>query len=366
MTKKTLSITFVLPGGGETPVGGFKVIYEYANALVGKGHRVAVVHPQILASQNNLIARLESFSRYLRSAIKKTYRPDAWFRIDPRVQLLWRPTLDACYVPNGDCVIATAWETAEQVSKYPMTKGKKYYFVQDYERYASATDDIKQRMGATYRLGMYMTYISPAVREMILESGGQPDLYLPNGIDFDQYHLGKDITSTERDSLGFPIRHSPIKGTGDAIRALQIVREQYPALKVWSFGPKPKIPLPAWVNHHVLPTDKELCLLYNASKLFILPSHYEGWGLPGCEAMVCGAALVTTDNGGCHAYATHDSNALIVKPKCPVELAQAVIRLLDDDRLRVKLAKKGLETVQQFTWERSAALFEAALIEGSH
>src|SRR5712672_2573131 len=44
------TVTFLLPGGGSEPVGGFKVAYEYANGLAERGWKVRVVHPCILTS----------------------------------------------------------------------------------------------------------------------------------------------------------------------------------------------------------------------------------------------------------------------------------------------------------------------------
>ena len=42
------TVTFLLPGGGSAPVGGFKVAYEYANGLAQRGWKVRVVRPCIL------------------------------------------------------------------------------------------------------------------------------------------------------------------------------------------------------------------------------------------------------------------------------------------------------------------------------
>jgi glycosyltransferase involved in cell wall biosynthesis len=361
MNNRSLSITFVLPGGGYTPVGGFKVVYEYANALVRRGHRVTIVHPQSLYPTASGITKLLNTARFIRYAADKRYRPDAWFQLDSRVRLLWRPSLHGRYIPDADCVVATAWETAEWVATYPERKGKKFYFVQDYERYMSATDEIKGKMSRTYNLGMFMSYISPAVRDMVQECGGVPGLYLPNGIDFQVYSERNTLDSEDRCMVGFPFRDGETKGTEDAIGALEIVQRRYPNIKIWSFGTKPSSPIPAWIDHYELPSDTELSSLYNRTKIFILPSHYEGWGLPACEAMACGSALVTTDNGGCHAYALDKINSLIAPPRMPNELAERVMCLLENEDLRINLARKGNQDIQHLTWDASTDRFEAAL-----
>jgi glycosyltransferase involved in cell wall biosynthesis len=99
--------------------------------------------------------------------------------------------------------------------------------------------------------------------------------------------------------------------------------------------------------------------------VFVTASHYEGWGLPGAEAMACGAALVSTDHGGVRAYAEHGVTALISPIRRPDMLAEHVELLLRNPGLRVRIAEQGAEAVRQFTWERAVSSFEQCLIGDS-
>ena len=118
------------------------------------------------------------------------------------------------------------------------------------------------------------------------------------------------------------------------------------------------------MEHHPRPSDAELARLYNRSAIFLVPSHYEGWGLPGSEAMACGAALVSTDNGGVRAYAEHGTTALLTPIADPAALAAAACSLIEDDPLRIKLARAGCDQIRQFTWERASSDLERCLSEG--
>ena len=119
------------------------------------------------------------------------------------------------------------------------------------------------------------------------------------------------------------------------------------------------------MEFHARPSDSELARLYNLSRIFVVPSLYEGWGLPGSEAMACGAALVSTDNGGVHAYAEHGRTALITPVSRPDALAAAIVSLIDDDGSRLRIAQAGYKHIQRFTWEHASAVLEHVLTDGN-
>jgi len=92
---------------------------------------------------------------------------------------------------------------------------------------------------------------------------------------------------------------------------------------------------------------------YDASRVFVVGSWFEGFSQPGLEALACGVPLVTTDNGGCREYAADEETALVVPPRDPQSMASAIRRLLDDLELAGKLVANGLDVVaRDFDWER--------------
>ena len=351
-----MKVTFLLPGPSYTPIGGVKVVYEYANGLVALNHHVNVVHAPLryYGDHSYLYDTLRNIEFLGRSiGLRQGFRPDRWFQVDPRVHLLWVPSLHKRWVPDGDVIIASAWQTGEWAATYGPLKGQKVFLVHDYEHYMTANLQIKSRMGQVFRNGFYNIVTSPAGQSMLEELEAPIGAYIPNGIDFATYKCTTPIISGDRHRIGFAARTEPFKGTQDIIEALTIVRQSgYSSVKIWGFG-RPGFEVPEWVDYKTRPTDTELCAYHNQSKIFVVGSHYEGWGLPGAEAMACGSALVSTDNGGVRAYAEHEITALLSSPRDPASLAQHILLLLRNDDKRVQIAQRGLQRIEQFDWDTS-------------
>lgn len=358
-----MKINIILPCSGQNPVGGFKVVYEYANALVQRGYDVAVVHPMILDGADiHAYERLRVKAHYYRQRFTHEYRPDTWFRLHQKVKALWVPFLDQKFIPDADVVIATSWQTAEWVSTYTADRGRKYYFIQDYEHFMTATPDVRKRMQLTYAGPFRNIVISPVCTEIVVASGGSVCCQIPNGLDHNVYRLAEQIDSPRRRRIGFPTRNEPFKRTQDAVEALRLFREKSNGdFGFWSFGAKRPQGFPDWIEFHERPTDDELVGLYNQTSIFVVPSEYEGWGLPGSEAMCCGAALVSTDNGGVRAYAEHTRTALLSEPRNIEALADNLLMLASDPHLRKTIAMTGHEQIKQFTWDRATTALEQSL-----
>jgi len=359
MIQNKTRVTFLLPCFVRYQIGGFKVVFEYANGLVQRGYQVSIVFPAVGNRKASIGMRIRGLASYLLHCVDKAYRPDAWFKLDSRVQILWVPSLAERYIPLADVVIATAWLTAEWVRNFHDDKVQRLYFVQDYEHYMNASVKIKERIELTFKMKAQFIGIAPPVLEMLQQHGVVDIEYIPNGLDFDTFFLDVPIGDEVRCTVGFPTRPELFKATGDAISALAIVRERIGSgFSVWSFGGEKPAYMPDWVEYHVRPSDEKLRSLYNHSSIFVVPSHFEGWGLPGSEAMACGAALVSTDNGGVRAYAIHEENALLSPVSQPGSLAADILRLIADPSLRIALATKGKQHIQQFTWERAIGDFD--------
>ncbi len=124
----------------------------------------------------------------------------------------------------------------------------------------------------------------------------------------------------------------------------------------------PASALPDWATFVHDPTPQQLVdEVYNRCRVFVQPSLYEGFGFTAVEAMACGCALVSTENGGSDDYALPDETALVAPPGAIDELAVHVETLLRDDRRRVRLATAGAELVRRFDWDRAAAQLEEHL-----
>lgn len=358
-----MRITFILPGYPWRPIGGFRVVYEYANHLVARGHEVTVVHPKRLPNWNppppNFYRWLRKKAGYVRNLI---FRPKVrWQPIDKRVKMLYVPEPTAKYIPDAEVVFATFWATAELVIEYPSSKGRKSYLIQHYEIW----DGPKERVDATWRLPLKKIVIAKWLYDKGFELGVSPEdmFHIPNGINHKIFQLERPIESRPY-RIAMMFSSIEWKGGWDGVKAIELVRREFPSLQAVLFGvsSRPRA-LPRWIEYYQNPRQDILVKeIYNKSAIYLCPSWTEGWHLPPAEAMACGCAVISTDIGGVRDYAEHEKTALLSPPRDPEALAKNLLRVLEDDDLRIKLAKAGHEKIKEFTWERSTDLLEQFLL----
>jgi glycosyltransferase involved in cell wall biosynthesis len=96
--------------------------------------------------------------------------------------------------------------------------------------------------------------------------------------------------------------------------------------------------------------DEELKLLYLNAFAYVFPSLYEGFGLPGLEAMSCGVPVVAAD---CTSLPEIYGNAAFYfNPTSDDEMFNALVRISEDKKLRNKLKENGFEIIKQYSWEK--------------
>lgn len=98
--------------------------------------------------------------------------------------------------------------------------------------------------------------------------------------------------------------------------------------------------------------DDELPLFYKNALCFVLPSLYEGFGLPVLEAMKQGCPVITS-NISSLPEAGGDA-ALYVDPEDIDDIAKKITQLVTDEKLRKELVEKGKAQVKKFSWEKTA------------
>ncbi|MCB0075604.1 MAG: glycosyltransferase family 4 protein, partial [Caldilineaceae bacterium] len=105
--------------------------------------------------------------------------------------------------------------------------------------------------------------------------------------------------------------------------------------------------------------DPTLRALYDAAVGLVFPSVYEGFGLPPLEAMACGCPVVAARAASLPEVC--GDAAMLVPPRDPAALADAMRRLLDDAALRAAMRERGLARAADFSWDASAQALLAAL-----
>ena len=359
-----LRITFLLPMSAAKPAGGFKVVYEYANFLAARGHRVNVVHPNLLRidepfSSLRPKAKVEAVLRYFKNKWTNGHRPDHWFTVSPSVGMPWTKDLSANNIPDADIVVATAWETAEWAITYPASKGRRFYIIQHLETWSGP----EERVFDTWRAPLEKIVIAGWLQRIATEMGLKTHL-IPNGMDFTRFK--QTVPSEDRDPHQLLMLYHVVewKGSADGLAAFELARKTIPELRLTLFGIDPAPPdLPPGVEYHHQPPQDQLNGFYNRAAVFISPSWTEGWGLPPAEALMCGGAIAVTRGGADEAFAIHEETALVSPIKDPAALAANILRLIRDKELRRRLARQGHALIQQFTWDRSGATLEALMLD---
>ena len=120
----------------------------------------------------------------------------------------------------------------------------------------------------------------------------------------------------------------------------------------WKFDvPSALLNLPGVVS--LSPNRSELASLYQQCKALVLPSLYEGFGLPLVEAMTFGKPIITSNVSSLPEIA--GDAAILVSPKDPGEIAQAIVRLAEDVKLAASLAERSKARSREFSWDRAAS-----------
>ncbi len=101
-----------------------------------------------------------------------------------------------------------------------------------------------------------------------------------------------------------------------------------------------------WVEEDDLP------YIFNKARAFVLPSLYEGFGIPVLQAMACGTPTLISDIEVLHEVA--QDSALFFDRFSPVDLSEKIEVILNNEELRQVLIAKGLIRAKNFSWEKCA------------
>ncbi len=123
-------------------------------------------------------------------------------------------------------------------------------------------------------------------------------------------------------------------------------------------GLSQRIITPGYVDNHLLP------LFYSYATALVFPSLYEGFGFAPLEAMACGTPVIVPRHSSLPEVV--GSTGLYVEdPRDPLQIAEGILILLDDDQLQRKLQREGPRQAEQFPWEntvnRTIAAYQESL-----
>lgn len=347
-----MKICFVLPKVSRSPIGGYKVVFQYADWLVRHGHSVEIHY------MNNELPQRDHIPDRILNIISNFYHYYGmkWFRLDRRIKS--SSGLNPKYRPNGiDLVLATSVVTPEYILKrFP--DSKKGYFIQDYEIFSREESYVHY----TYSLDFDHIVISNWLKKLVDSYSSSPSFLAWNGIDNKIYRNYIPYASRQKHSICFLVHRSAGKGFDVLLQVVLKLVGDYPDLSVNCFGTcaRPES-FPASFNYIQNASTEQTVELYNASQLFLCATIREGWGLTCMEAMSCGCCLVSTAYDSLLDFASNGENALL----SPVGDTDALYRnakfALDHPEEASKLSRQGIETAKKFDLDQTSARFQSIL-----
>jgi glycogen synthase len=194
---------------------------------------------------------------------------------------------------------------------------------------------------------------STALAEQARQLGAREVRVIPSGVDLPP-HVGEEASPPEVLYAG---RLSPEKGVLELVEAARGL-----SLVVAGDGPlRPRVP----GARGFVPHD-ELHRLYARAAVVACPSRREGFGIVCLEAMAHGRPVVATSVGGLRDLVVDGETGLVVPPRDPPALREALLRLIGDSDLRRRLGAAGRVRAQDvFSWHAVTDMTLAAYSEAT-
>ncbi len=348
-------------------VGGAEIIvYELAKRLVNNGHVVTwfcrhfadssetetIDGIRTIRRGNRITVYLEAYL-YYRSLRRK---PD--LVIDCINTICWQTPL---YVPEKKRV-AYVNQLAKEVFFYELPKPLAYlayalesweYKSYKYTNFISYSDSVKKDI-ATF--GIPLSKIKT----------------FPLGVDHERYFPGE---KSRIPLFIFVARLVKMKRPELCIRAIKIVVERYPQTKlaIIGYGPEENYLENLIKQLHL----KDNIFLANKNNLFftkhaadikvrlmreawvlLLPSVKEGWGMVVTEAAACGTPSIVTNVTGLRDSVRNGITGIVLPEDVTVQkLAQAMLRMIEQPKLRKEMSLEAVKWSQNFDWDKSYRRF---------
>ena len=193
-----------------------------------------------------------------------------------------------------------------------------------------------------------------------------------NGIDTDIFSMNEKASQASDGLIMVANTDDRKKGVLYLLQALQLLRKDGIKLTIVDdadrhssyiedVGPLPsygfklvrKLNLDGLVHFTGRLTREEMVKRYSAAKIAVVPSLYEGFGLPAAEAMACGVPVIAT-TGGALPEVVGDAG-ILVPPRNADALAAAIKQLLADKQAQQRMSEAGRKRVREkFSWEQAA------------
>lgn len=215
------------------------------------------------------------------------------------------------------------------------------------------------------RLARIITVSECSKRDISRDYGVSQDLFrvVPNGINTDYFYPLPGVKRADNHLLVTNSADTPLKGLRYLLEAVASIRTRRDVRLTVIGSPKKdgaieRLARDLGFNGALTFTGRIACgdfaRYYAEATLAVIPSLYEGFGMPAGEAMACGTPVIST-SGGALPEVIGDAG-VIVPPADPGALEAAILYLLDHPEKRLELGQAGLRRVQSaFTWRHAAS-----------
>lgn len=235
---------------------------------------------------------------------------------------------------------------------------------------------------AVLRASHRITVVSRAMRDEVLALGIAPDkvAVIPMGVDLRERFTPDPRIPREQNQLLFVGRLVEKKGVGFLLNALPRILLASPDTRLTIAGGGPletelrelaaSLQISDHVNFKGMVSQSDLPAFYRRATLFIAPfqvadsGDQEGFGLVLVEAMGCGCPVICGEVPAVRDIVLDENTAVLVNPRNPVDLANAIIGLLADPIRRERYAENARRHCEEaFDWGTIAARYGELLSE---
>jgi len=319
-----------------------RAILTYADRLAARGHDVELVVP----ARSSLRARWRAWRG-----------TGAAFMPGLRARVRWVDTWRGAGLRDADVLVATAWQSAQAVAEAPARCGVKAYLIQHFE---SLYHGAPRSVDATYRLPLRKIVISTWLAGIMRERFASEAAVLVTPVDPALFHRVADAARGTPGPRVLMLQHDHAwKGVMEGMEVVRRARTRVPSIHLVGFGVRSPRGGAPYDEFHENPRQVALAALYSSADIYLCPSWHEGLGMPSMEAMACGAALVTFDNGGSRDYARDGETAFVAAHRDVDGLVAKLILACQDAALRERIAAAGSSFVRSaFDWETAVTRME--------
>lgn len=354
-----MNVEFIIKFTEDRPTGGHKIIFDYANELIKTGNRVSFVFVADSPFNNRRYNKIKSVVHYLDYLKRKNNQKNiSWYKIDSNINIKVKYKYDTDLVDLETkkivCDVGLMMYISEKVKNF----NNYFYFIQHDEKIYTDENIVREAWKLPVKKIVVATWLFNLIKNY------DSNVFLVrNYINKTDFHLINPIDNRKK-IVSMLIHSNPYKGTDTGIQALIKAYELYPNFKVLLFGNfEYSGTLPNNFTFLGKLSSKELREnVYNESSVFLMPSILEGWGLVATEAMACGAALVSTANGGVDDFGIDNYSALVNDVGDVNGLAYSIVKLLKNDQERILIANNGLDIVNKLIFEKSYSTFESVIL----